>query len=280
MSRTAPLATALLSLLALGASPAHAFGSVFSPKKFTVSAAGLSLQEWQCNDGIDNDGDGDIDALDSDCDDLGSVPTIDIGGSSDPGGDDVMPIPDFFLALDDTGVDLGLYVLTSETIDQDGDITYIYEVAVSGLASFQDYGLLEGMSAGIVDTDGDQVDDVVLALPGYGSGIIVAFDDVYAGQQTLNDFSGYLYTPASKFACPTSGSGTSATSSYCTSNIAENLLIDGDNNVLLVDLGYADYLGSGIGYRWVFDRNALRSGTAEDGGIAYINIPAGIYYYY
>ncbi len=142
MSRTAPLATALLSLLALGASPAHAFGSVFSPRKFTVSAAGLSLQEWQCNDGIDNDGDGDIDSLDSDCDDLGSVPTIDIGGSANPGGDDVMPIPFFFLALDDTGADATDAVSKSlgdspvavpftfkagEDVESDGILLFVFE---------------------------------------------------------------------------------------------------------------------------------------------------------
>jgi hypothetical protein len=273
MSRTAPLATALLSLLALGASPAHAFGSVFSPKKFTVSIAGLSLQEWQCNDGIDNDGDGDIDSLDSDCDDLGSVPTIDLGGSANPGGDDVMPIPFFFLALDDTGADLGLYALTSERTDAKGNTTYAYDVVVSGLAALDRYGYLEEMTAGIADTDDDGYDDVVLAMPKYGNGLVMSYTDVAAGEQSFSDYAGYLYTDYSSYSCA-SGSST------CTSNVAEGLLIDSDRNTLLVDLGYGDYYGEGQGFYWAVDATSLRSRVAEDGGLVYGDVKSGYFYYY
>ena len=273
MSRTAPLATALLSFLALGASPAHAFGSVFSPKKFTVSAAGLSLQEWQCNDGIDNDGDGDIDGLDSDCDDLGSVPTIDIAGSANPGGDDVMPIPFFFLALDDTGADLGLYALTGERTDDNGNTIYEYNVVVSGLAALDRYGYLENMTAGIVDTDSDGYEDIVLAMPDYGSGLVIAYADVAAGEQSFYDYAGYLYTDYSGYSCA-SGSST------CTTNLAEGLFIDGDRNTLLVDLGYGDYYGAGRGFYWTVDATSLRSHVAEDGGLAYVDQKANYFYYY
>jgi len=274
MSRTAPLATALLSLLALGASPAHAFGT-FSLKQFTVSGAtGLSSLEWQCNDGIDNDGDGDIDSLDSDCDDSSGVPTIDLGGSANPGGDDIMPIPDFFLALDDTGADLGLYALMSESTDAVGDTTYVYDVVLSGLGDLSEAGLLADMSAGIADTDGDEVGDVVLAMPSYGDGLVISYSDMAGGEPSFYDYSGFLYTAYSSYFCSGRRGGA------CTSNVAEGLRIDSDSNTLLVDLGYSAYYGEGSGFYWTVNAASMASHVAEDGGLVYAEPEDDFYYYY
>jgi len=273
MSRTALLPLGLLALLAGGAGPAHAFGG-FSAKVFKIdSLTLLANQEWQCDDGLDNDGDGDIDSWDSDCDGITGVPTIDIGGSASPGGDDVHPLPFFFLAWDDKGSDLGLFALTREQTDSK-TTTYTYEVVVSGLAGLDQYGYLKGMTAGIADTDGDQVDDVALAMPAYGTGLVLDYTDVYAGEQDFSDYSGYLYTSYSRYACSTSSSST------CTDNVAEGLRIDEDANTLLVDLGYSDYYGAGTGFYWAVDATSMRSHVAEDGGLVYVDGKSGRTYYY
>lgn len=271
MSRTAPLAAAFLALFA--ASPAWAFGT-FSPKKLIVSGTtGLMLVELNCTDGIDNDGDGDIDGWDSDCSDYEAVPTIDVGGSANPGGDDIMPVPDFFLAWSDDGSDVGLYTLTGTSTDRQGNTTYTYQAALTDLGSLYRSGYLEGMSASAAEADGDGLEDLVVALPAYGTGLVMAYADINAGKQSLYDYTGFLYTSYSAYSCDNAGRST-----YCTDNVASNLMLDAQTGTVLVDLGYADYYSEDIGFRWAFDGGALRSGAAEDGTLAYVKYD-DVYYY-
>ena len=283
MNRTAPLATALLTTLALGASPAHAFGG-FSVQTFTFDTTLATFDtELVCDDGVDNDGDGLVDYADSDCDDRQGVPTIDVAGSAGPGGDDIHPIPDFFLAWSDDGSDLGLFAQVDATTDRDGNVTYTYEVVVSGLANFEASGLLKNMSVAIGETDGDGYADVVMAMPEWGTGLVMAYTDVYAGEQSFYDYSGFVYTSYSSYMCSTStGTYTHATSSAsaCTTNLADNLLVDDATGAVLFDLGYADYYGSGVGFRWALDATPLESGAAEDGGLVFIDAESGRTYYY
>ena len=55
---------------------------------------------------------------------------------------------------------------------------------------------------------------------------------------------------------------------------------DDATGAVLFDLGYADYYGSGVGFRWALDATSLESGAAEDGGLVFIDAESGRTYYY
>jgi hypothetical protein len=186
----------------------------------TFSGAGVGT-ETKCKDGLDNDGDGFTDRLDSDCSGSGSSssPTgtiSDIAGSADPGGDGIEPVP-FWLVTLSTGV-RELYALS--TVDASGNATYLpFMTGVERITR-------GALTADLIDANFDGKLDVVLAAADYGK---------------FGIFNVYLYTGASTYTVTRFNA--SITGDAYGVNIAAGLALDGDT--LLVDTGHLNDAGPG-----------------------------------
>lgn len=232
----------LLSLFALFAAgllaPTAALAWVSA--RITIPAAtfggGLSPVETNCKDGIDNDGDGFADRLDSDCSSggvAGSAPiTIEgLGGSSDPGGDGIMPVP-FWLVTLSTG-QRELYAFDS--LDARGDATYL--PFMSGVERVSGGPLV----ADWIDADADGRVDFVLGASDAGKyGALLVY---LSGARTYD---------ARRYDARFTGDADRA-------DIVAGLARDGDT--LLVDLGHLGDAGPGYLMYNYLGVEALRSGS-------------------
>lgn len=213
----------------------------------------LSTVETLCKDGIDNDGDGFADRLDSDCSSGGSAGsgagTIEgLGGSSDPGGDEIMPVP-FWLVTLSTG-QRELYVFDS--LDARGDAIYL--PFMSGVERVSRGALI----ADWIDANADGKPDVVLgdaAVGKYGALLVYLY-----GASTYD---------ARRYDARFTGDADRA-------NIAAGLARDGDT--LLVDLGHLGDAGPGYLVYNYLGVDALRWGTLSKSW-AVVNEATGVVTY-
>jgi len=214
---------ALITLCAASlAAPTEALAWVTS--SLTISGStwgGATGIETKCKDGIDNDGDGLIDARDSDCSSSGSsgrpgsiVPNI--TGSADPGGDGIMPVP-FWVVTLSTGA-RELYALNS--VDKSGNAIYV--PFMTGVERITRGALI----ADLIDANSDGKLDAVLAAADYGK---------------YGIYNVYVNTGASTYSV--TRPNISVRGDAYRVNIASGLRAYGDT--LLIDTGHLGDAGAG-----------------------------------
>jgi len=237
------------------------FASLLAPSAeaatFKVVRIDTSLQvssDEICGNLKDDDLDGLVDEKPCITGDLEN-PWDQVGSTAGPGGSTFIPWEDWLVAFDDTDGTLSVYELYS--VRQTGKTRYEYtfERVVSDIDTI---GLATDpteVTVGVADLDSDGYDDLALGFGDYagGYGVMVGYDLTSGLEQSAYAYTGYVYSHSSSL------------------NIVDTALLDSEAGRLLVDVGYADYYGSGYGWFKAVDANAFGTGSARSGQWALVD---------
>jgi hypothetical protein len=211
-----------------------------------------------CNNGKDDDRDGLVDEAPCVTGDF-SNPWDKLGGTAGPGGTSFIPWENWLVAMDSSDGTLSIYELYDVTQVGKSSYDYRFERVVSDLDTIGLASSASDVTVGTADLDQDGSEDLVLGFGDYGSGlgIMVGYDLQSGYEQTAYDYSGYMFSPSTSL------------------NIVDTALLDETNGRLLVDVGYADYYGTGFGWFKAVDSRSFASGVASDGQWALVDQAIG-----
>lgn len=250
--------TALTALLALSASTD---AQALSFKRIRINPTKLIASDEICDNNKDDDGDGAIDEEPCIQGDLFGGFDDRVGTNSGPGGSTFIPWDNWLVAFDDNDGTLSVYELYSESTDKSGEVTAVFQRVVSDLDTFGLARSASEVTVGTADTTGDGNEELVLGFADYSGGVIVTYTPSSSRELTAGQYDNYLFSSGS-------------------SNVVTDSTVDSANGTFLLDTGYTDYYGEGVGFWKLLNADVLKNQDPSLGSWVYLNAASGYTHYY